>query len=76
MQIPLDTPAEVRQIIESLCAEDDLGAFWISDDYSRVTINMYIDGMISAQTFILNEATGYYDMVAYNGLARAKTDGG
>lgn len=76
MRIPLDTPAEVRQIIESLFAEDDIGAFWISDDYTRVTINTYIDGSISAQTFILNEETGHYDLVAYNGLARAKTDGG
>ena len=74
MSMPIDTPAPIRRIIESLFDVDDIGAFWFSPDHKRFTINIYVDGGTSAQTFILNEATGHYELVAYNGLRRAKEE--
>jgi len=74
MNFPLNTPARIREIIETMFDLDDIGAFWFSDDYKRFTINVYIDGTTSAQTYIYNEDKQDYELVAYNGLRRAKSE--
>jgi len=72
--VPQDAPDEVKQLIGELFDDDDIGGVWVSEDRTRVAVNVYIDGSVSTQTYIKDKETGQFLLMGYTGQRMSKTD--
>ncbi|MBN2082708.1 hypothetical protein JW859_10965 [bacterium] len=72
--VPHDAPDEIKQLISEFFDDDDIGGVWVSEDRTRVAVNVYIDGSVSTQTYVMDEKTGRFHLIGYTGQRMSKTD--
>ena len=65
-------PRELEQLLKELFGEEELGGMRISEDQSRITANVYIDGQVCQVTYELDPASGHYQLQGHNPLGKIK----
>ena len=69
---PESMPEPVARLLGELFDPDDVGGYWVSDDATRVTARVYVDGYVCSYTYELDDQTGEYVLRGYNPLGRAR----
>jgi hypothetical protein len=63
---------ELKQLLKELFGDEQVGGLWISEDQTRISGNVYIDGQVCQLTYQLDPDSGQYKLQGHNPLGKLK----